>query len=206
MKIPLKGIISLFAILGGVGLSIQFAAQAKGQRAVALKQLQTELSTMDNVIARLDHRISEEGQSLTSQDVFYQAWLGEIVKCVDSDALISSMLVDAYALNLVPMKKEVHSGETVEFRGRQGVQDRIEVSVAGRYDRLVRFLDRLRRNYPFLTCNRIKFSVSDATVVMSLELHNCQLELPEADVAELAESEDIGDGTWTQSNDSDANE
>ena len=39
MKIPLKGIISLFAILGGVGLSIQLAAQAKGEKSVALRQL-----------------------------------------------------------------------------------------------------------------------------------------------------------------------
>ncbi len=182
MKSPLQGIISLIVILGGIAFAVQWVAQAQNKRLDQLDQYQSKLHSMDVSIARLDKRIAKESESLHEVEPFYHAWIPEIQKCTDADSLISAMLVDAYALNLVPMKKAVKREDAVEFRGRMGTSDRINVAVAGRYDRLVRFLDRIRRNYPFLNLQRVRLSVNDANVVMSLELSSCRLKIPQEDL------------------------
>ena len=189
----------LFIILAIMGLSVQLVARANGRYIEKLEICRGELRAMDVAIARHGHRIAKERESLTDAEAFYHAWLPEIHKCQDSDSLISTLLVDAYALNLVPMNKEVKQNETVEFQGRMGVKDRIEIAVAGRYDRLVRYLDLIRRNYPFLKFNQIEFSVNDVNVLMNVEISSCKFSIPEADLRDLDLVEDTQQ-QWTQVN------
>lgn len=199
MNSKIQGLIALLIILAGVGFAVQALARSSGAHQKKLEQYRAELRSMDASITRLDQQIANENAALTHAENFYRAWIPEINKCRDSDMLISEILVNAYALNLVTMKKEVTHDEPVEYRGRMGVRDKIEVSVAGRYDRLVLFLDRIRRHYPFLSVDAIDFSINDANVAMSLEMSNCQLTIPKEDLEEF----DPDDSTevWTQTGD-----
>lgn len=196
---PIQGMIALLAILIGLGMAVQAVARANGDKLRRLEDLGGELRAMDDAISRLDTRIADESKSLTKVDGFYHAWIPEIQKCQNSDALISDMMVEAYALNLVPLKNEVQRAKTFEFRGHMGKRDLIEVSVAGRYDRLVRFLDRIRRHYPFLSVDQLSFTVSDANVTLSLEMSNCNLTIPQADLEELEALDGNGTRQWARS-------
>ena len=111
------------------------------------------------------------------------------------------MIVDAYALNLVLVKKGVQHAEPIEFLGRAGTVDRIELTVAGRYDRLVRFLDRLRTAYPFLATKRINFAVQDANVQLTLVISSCQLTIPESDRPSLRPDGETGSLGWAEIDD-----
>ncbi len=181
----MQGIFPLLIILGLLGFSVQAMHRVKCERIEQRGSKERELQLLDTKIALLDQRIQEERRTPYEIERFYSAWVPEIDKCRDPDSLIAAILVEAYRLNLVPLKKELMRDQEFEFRGRDGKRDRIRVRVAGRYDRLVRFVDQLRQEYPFMRIDNIEFSVAEANVQLELGMSSCQLNVPESDLLEM---------------------
>lgn len=189
----------LLALLG----TFRWTASAKEASAKQAETLRAEIQIIDAVIKRLDHRIIGERASFHQAESFYQRWLPEIYRCEDSDQLVSDLIVDAYALNLILMKKGVTHDESVDLRGRSGTLDRLKITLAGRYDRLVRYLDRIRTSYPFLTVESVDFEIREATVHLTLEIGKFDVEIPENDRAILESNGEWNTQQWAEVNDDD---
>ena len=201
MNPSFHGFSGLFTLLAAMAFAVQWVASARTEQQKRFEDYRSELLVVDNEVQRIDASISRQSEALNTVEAFYEAWVPEIVKCEDSDALISAMIVDAYALNLVLVKKGVKFAEPIEYRGRSGTADIIELTVAGRYDRLVRYLDRLRTAYPFLTTEKIDFSVQDASVQLTLAISSCQLVIPESDRPSSESGDEIESLQWAEIND-----
>jgi hypothetical protein len=180
----IQGFVPLVMTLVGLGIGIHFMQEAKGHKLAELTQRKRISESMAQSIQRLDREIKEQSSSLSQVEDFYRAWLPHIQRCQDSDALIAEILVEAYRLDLVPMSKEVKNDQKVTFRGRKGQLDQIDLSVSGRYDRLVRFVNGLRKSYPFLRIERIAFSEIEGTLQLSMVLSACKLVPPDAELDE----------------------
>ncbi len=199
-----QGFFPLILILVGLGAGIKMLNSAKASQIQVLNGLKEQQVALDQSMDRHDVEIRREGASLEEMESFYQAWVPEIQKCQDSDALIAGILVEAYQLDLVPMKKEVHNDIKTTFRGKKGSLDRIELSVSGRYDRLVRFVDGLRRNYPFLRAEKLGFSVNESTVLLTMVLSACKLEVPDTDLQEWLALDELENGKFAGGTNGDA--